>query len=68
MERKIEFNETKQFLLIVPYGGYESEWFEVLPVKWLIDEKRKVMLADKVIFSGVPFDNINNLSIFPYNF
>ena len=51
-----ENNGKKYVKVIVPYGNHETKWFEVLPVKWLIDEQDKVMIADKVIISGVPFD------------
>lgn len=51
-----EYNGKKYVKVIVPYGNHETKWFEVLPVKWLIDEQDKVMIADKVIISGVPFD------------
>ena len=32
------------------------KWFEVLPIKWLIDEESKTMITEKVIFSGIQFD------------
>ena len=32
-------------------------WVEVSPVKWLVDEKAKIMLTDKLIFAGVQFNN-----------
>ena len=57
--------EGKRYVYI-PYG--KEKWFEVLPVKWIIDKKSKVMLADQIILSGVPFDNNNNLSNYPYDF
>ena len=38
----------------IPESGYV--WLEVLPVKWLIDEKEKVMVSEKLIVSGVPFE------------
>ena len=31
-------------------------WVEVSPVKWLVDEKAKIMLTDKLIFAGVQFN------------
>ena len=39
--------------LIHRYG--DNVWVEVQPVKWLVDEKAKVMITEKLIFSGVPF-------------
>lgn len=35
----------------------EGAWFEVLPVKWLVNEKFEAMVTDKLIFSGIPFDS-----------
>lgn len=37
------------------YRDDDSVWVEVAPVKWLVDEKAKMMLADKLIFAGVQF-------------
>ena len=31
-------------------------WIEVQPIKWLVDEKNKVMVTEKLLFSGVPFE------------
>ena len=39
-------------------------WLEVLPVKWLIDEREKLMITEKLIFSGVQFDRIYKI---PYH-
>ena len=33
-------------------------WFEVQPVKWLVDEEHKLMVTDKIILGGVHY-NIN---------
>ena len=36
----------------------DNVWVEVQPVKWLVDERAKVMITDKLIFSGVQsYDN-----------
>ncbi len=32
-------------------------WVEVAPVKWLVDERAKMMLTDKLIFAGVQFNH-----------
>jgi hypothetical protein len=37
------------------YRDGDNVWIEVQPVKWLVDEKEKIMLTDKLIFSGVQF-------------
>jgi len=39
------------------YRDGDNVWVEVQPVKWLVDEKEKVMLTDKLIFSGVQFNH-----------
>lgn len=39
------------------YRDGDNVWVEVSPVKWLVDEKAKIMLADKLIFAGVQFKN-----------
>ena len=37
------------------YRDGDPVWVEVSPVKWLVDKKEKIMLTDKLIFSGVQF-------------
>lgn len=37
------------------YRNGDPVWVEVAPVKWLVDERAKMMLADKLIFAGVQF-------------
>ena len=39
------------------YRDGDNVWVEVSPVKWLVDERAKVMITDKLIFSGVQFNN-----------
>jgi len=39
------------------YKDGDNVWIEVQPVKWLVDEKEKIMLTDKLIFSGVQFNH-----------
>ena len=39
------------------YRNGDNVWVEVAPVKWLVDEREKVMLTDKLIFSGVQFNH-----------
>ena len=33
-----------------------SKWIEVQPIKWLVDEKNKVMVTEKLLFVGIPFE------------
>ena len=37
------------------YNYGDIVWVEVSPVKWLVDEKEKIMLSDKILFAGVQF-------------
>ena len=39
------------------YRNGDYIWVEVAPVKWLVDEKAKMMIAEKIIFAGVQFDS-----------
>ena len=39
------------------YRDGDNVWVEVQPVKWLVDEKSRMMLTDKLIFSGVQFNH-----------
>ena len=38
------------------YENGDSVWIEVLPVKWLVDEKARLMITEKIIFAGVQYD------------
>ena len=40
------------------YG--DNVWVEVEPVKWLVDEREKMMITEKIIFAGVQFNNERN--------
>ncbi len=42
------------------YNRGDYVWIEVAPVKWLVDEKARIMLADKIIFAGVQFNEISD--------
>lgn len=42
------------------YEDGDNVWVEVQPVKWWVSEKYKVMLAEKLIFSGVQFNEEKN--------
>lgn len=37
------------------YRDGDPVWVEVAPVKWVVDERAKMMLTDKLIFAGVQF-------------
>ena len=49
------------------YKNGDNVWVEVLPVKWLVDEKAKVMITEKLIFSGVQFNNFINYHTRDFN-
>ncbi len=42
------------------YENGDYVWVEVSPVKWLVDEKAKIMITEKLIFSGVQFNHESN--------
>ena len=42
------------------YRDGDDVWVEVLPVKWLVDEKSHMMITEKLIFAGVQFNNERN--------
>jgi len=37
------------------YSEGDTVWVEVEPVKWLVDEKQKIMVSEKILFSGIEF-------------
>ena len=39
------------------YKDGDNVWIEVSPVKWLVDEKSRMMITEKLIFSGVQFNH-----------
>ncbi len=39
------------------YKDGDYVWVEVSPVKWLVDEKEKIMITEKLVFSGMEFDH-----------
>lgn len=45
------------------YRDGDNVWVEVLPVKWLVDEKNCTMITEKIIFSGVQFNREANYNI-----
>ena len=65
--------KNRKFIRMV-YNGFEdgSElsnqtlmrndycWFEVLPIKWIIDYEKKEFLSEKILLSGIPFFKQNN--------
>ncbi len=59
---RVETNKSEDYKKVLlsnekEYINGKSVWIEVTPVKWLVDEKAKVMITDKIIFSGVKFNN-----------
>ena len=50
------------------YDIYDRVWVEVEPIEWLVDEKNKMIVSKKVLFSGIPFENLENFPIDKYNF
>lgn len=42
------------------YRDGDNVWVEVSPVKWLVDEKSRMMITEKLIFAGVQFNKESN--------
>ena len=42
------------------YKNGDYVWVEVQPVRWLVDEKAKIMITEKIIFAGVQFNYIRD--------
>ena len=42
------------------YEDGDVVWVEVEPVKWLVDERKKIMVTEKLIFAGVQFNKERN--------
>ena len=42
------------------YRSGDNVWVEVQPVKWLVDEKSRMMITEKWIFAGVQFNKENH--------
>ena len=42
------------------YSDGDNVWVEVMPVKWLVDEKAEMMITEKLIFAGVQFSEERN--------
>ena len=37
-----------------------SVWMKVEPIKWIYDKKKKILISDKIIYGGIPFDKIKD--------
>ena len=42
------------------YRNGDNVWVEVEPVKWLVDERERMMITEKIIFAGVQFNKEGN--------
>ena len=42
------------------YKDGDNVWIEVQPVKWIVDEKSRMMITEKLIFAGVQFNKESN--------
>ena len=42
------------------YKNGDEVWVEVEPINWLVDEKSKMMITEKLVFSGVQFTHERN--------
>ena len=52
--RKVAFSTGEQ------YKNGDSVWVEVSPVRWLVDEKSKIMVAKHILFAGIQFNKEQN--------
>ncbi len=41
----------------IEYKDGDLVWIEVSPIKWLVDEKDKIMISDKLLFAGIRYDS-----------
>ena len=41
----------------VNYKYGDVVWVEVSPIKWLVDERKKIMVAKHILFAGIPFND-----------
>ena len=41
----------------------DNVWVEVSPVKWLVDEKEKIMVTERLIFAGIQFNHTDDYLI-----
>ncbi len=42
----------------VKYKRGDVVWVEVSPIRWLHDKKNKVLLSERILFGGIPFNHI----------
>ena len=42
------------------YKNGDYVWVEVQPIKWLIDQKNDIVLPEKLVFAGIPFNYEKN--------
>lgn len=39
------------------YKDGDAVWVEVGPIKWLVDDRKKIMVAKHILFAGLPFND-----------
>lgn len=42
------------------YRDGDSVWVEIQPIKWLVDEKDRIMITENLVFAGVQFNKERN--------
>lgn len=55
-------DRTIQLSNDVYYENDDAVWIEVQPVKWWVDEDKKIMVSEKILFSGIKF-HYKNIAI-----
>ena len=43
----------------IKYKRGDVVWVEVSPIRWLNDEKDKLLLSERILFGGIPFNHTN---------
>ena len=57
---RLEVNRNCRLSDGVTYQNGDAVWLEVAPVEWYVDMENGIMFTEKIIFSGVPFNNDKN--------
>ncbi len=60
-ERYVRALVKEDFLC--PKGNYNKGdyvWIKVEPIKWIYDRKKKLLVSEKILYGGIPFDKIKD--------
>lgn len=66
-KRYVRVEVEREVPVLLLHGGVyrngDFVWIEVQPVKWWVDEKAKILVSEKLIFSGVEFDGFRKATV-----